>query len=66
MQAADPDGDALLWYTWDFDAADGAGVDDVGKTAARLFKKPGTYVVSATAMDATGVPGRWHLRITVD
>ncbi len=64
-RARDAEGNAILWYTWDFDAADGAGVDAVGPRARHTFRQPGTYMVSLSAMAATGLPGRDHLKIVV-
>jgi PKD repeat protein len=60
--ATDPDGDRILWRAWDFN---GANVDATGAAATHTFTKPGKYVVSLVAMDATGQPGRVHLRIHV-
>ena len=64
-EATDADGDAILWTSWDFDGSDGVGFDATGSKVAHTFEKPGTYVVSVTAMDATGLPGRDHLRVRV-
>ena len=61
----DPDGDRILWRVWDFNGADGVNVDATGAVATHTFTKPGKYVVSLVAMDATGQPGRVHLRIHV-
>jgi len=63
--ATDPDGDKILWYSWDFNGADGIQFDATGSKAKHTFTKPGKYVVSFTAMDATGQPGRAHVRIIV-
>jgi len=63
--ATDPEGHRILWRTWDFDGRDGVGVDASGSNVAYTFKQPGRYVVSTVAMDATGQPGRAHLRIHV-
>ena len=64
--ATDPDGDRILWRAWDFNGTDGVGVDAIGDSATHTFNKPGKYVVSLVAMDATGQPGRAHLRINVN
>lgn len=64
--ASDPDGDKILWYWWDFDGSNGLGFDGTGPRASHTFTKPGKYVISLTAMDATGVPGRAHVRIKVE
>jgi hypothetical protein len=63
--ASDPDGDALLWYAWDFDGSNGVTFDATTDKVAHTFDKPGNYVVSLTVMDATGLPAHDHLRIAV-
>ena len=63
---SDPDGDKILWYSWDFDGSDGVGFDATAHTVSYTFEKPGKYVVSLTVMDATGQLGRQHLRIRVN
>jgi len=63
--ARDPDGDKIIWYFWDFDGADGVQFHAAGKRASHVYAKPGTYVVSLTAMDTTGQPGRAHVRVQV-
>lgn len=62
----DEDEDQILWRAWDFNGADGVKVDATGATATHTFTQPGKYVVSLVAMDATGQPGRAHLRIHVN
>ena len=62
----DPDGDRILWRVLDFNGVDGVNVDATGAVATHTFTKPGKYVVSLVAMDATGQPGRAHLRIHVN
>jgi hypothetical protein len=63
--AVDPDGDKILWYSWNFDGSDGVGFDGSGATASHSFDRPGKYVISVTAMDATGVPSQDHVRVDV-
>jgi hypothetical protein len=63
--AKDSDGDAILWYAWDFDGSNGVQFDATGPQATHTFTKPGKYIVSLTAMDATGQPGIAHLRVNV-
>ena len=63
--AIDPDNDRILWYSWDFKGANGIQFDATGAKASHTFDRPGKYVVSLTAMDATGQPGVAHVRINV-
>ena len=63
--ATDPDGDRILWMSWDFDGSDGVGADATGPKASHTFTRAGRFVVSLVAMDATGRPGRDHVRIAV-
>ncbi len=63
--AKDPDGNEILWYAWDFDGSNGVRFDAAGSQTSHTFEKPGNYVVSLTAMDATGQPGYAHIRVSV-
>ena len=63
--SADPERDKILWYSWDFDGRDGVQFEATGPRTLHTFHQPGKYVVSCTAMDATGQPGHAHIRISV-
>jgi TolB protein len=51
-------GNGALSYSWDF----GDGTTDVGPTAAHSYAAPGTYTVTLTVEDATGITSN-HTKI---
>lgn len=48
-------GGAGLKYSWDFDSADGVHEDAIGRKVTYRYRKPGSYIVSLTVSDPTGV-----------
>lgn len=56
----DPNGDALS-YSWDF----GDGGTASGATASHIFRDNGTYTVTATVMDSSGLTASTTLTVSV-
>jgi hypothetical protein len=54
-----------LRYTWDFDDADGVGVDAEGQAVRRRFLKPGSYTVTMTVQDIFGLKEQHRSTIKV-
>ncbi len=63
--ATDSDG-KILWTTWDFDVADGIGIDSGNRRTQFTFREPGRSIVSLTAMDNGLMPAFSHAVITVE
>lgn len=57
-----------LRYTWDFDSADGVGVDSEGQSVIRRFRKPGDYTITLTITDIYGLkkPYTTTIKVTVN
>lgn len=58
-------GASVLVYTWDFNSADGIGVDAEGQSVKRRFRKPGTYTVTLTIADKYGLKKPFTTTIAV-
>jgi len=58
-------GSSVLKYVWDFDSADGVQVDVEGQTVKRKFRKPGTFTVTLTVMDASGLKTPYSTTVKV-
>ncbi len=54
-----------LRYTWDFDDADGVGVDAEGQAVRRRFLKPGSYTVTMSVQDIFGLKEQHRSTIKV-
>jgi PKD repeat protein len=48
-------GGAGLKFSWDFDSEDGVHEDAIGKKVSFRYRKAGTYTVTLTVSDPTGV-----------
>lgn len=58
-------GASVLVYTWDFNSADGVGVDAEGQSVKRRFRKPGTYTVTLTIADKYGLKKAFTTTISI-
>ena len=64
LSASGQGGSSTLKFTWDFDAADGVGVDAEGQTVRRRFRKAGTYTITLTVSDYFGLKPAYTTTVT--
>ena len=55
----------IFRYSWDFDNLDGIQQDSIGNSASHTFTDPGTYLVTLTVTDNSGLTSTVTTVITV-
>ena len=62
--STDPHG-KIVNYSWDFDHSNGVGQDATGVKASRIYAKSGTFLVTLTVTDDTGIAIGTRVKVTV-